>query len=142
MREHGGQLFAMLKIDAEILDEGEKVRLVFKDDNSPILRTDFSIDHLAQFIQELQHAANLAFSQRLDAGKGATKAPKPRTKPFEVHSAQIRRSRSGASLTLQVSAKDGRTAHLRLPIVLASALSDELRNALAAAGEMGGDAKH
>ena len=132
----------MLKIGAEILDEGEIVRLVFKDDNSPVLRTDFSIDQLGQFIQELQHAANLAFSQRLDAGKGALKAPKPRTKPFEVRSAQIRRSRSGAFLTLQMSAKDGRTAHLRLPIVLASALSDELRNALAVAGEMGGDAKH
>ncbi len=132
----------MLKIGAEILDEGEKVRLVFKDDNSPILRTDFSIDQLGQFIQELQHTANLAFSQRLDAGKGAPKAPKPRTKPFEVRSAQIRRSRSGAFLTLQVSAKDGRTAHLRFPIVLASAISNELRDALAIAGEMGGDAKH
>ena len=132
----------MLEIDAEILDGGDKVRLVFKDDKSPILRTDFSIEQLTQFIQDLQHAANLAFSQRLDAGKGATKAPKPRTKPFEVHSSQIQRSRSGTSLTLQVSAKDGRTAHLHLPIVLASALSDELRNALAIAGEMGGDAKH
>ncbi len=132
----------MLKIGAEILDEGEKVRLVFKDDNSPILRTDFSIDQLGQFIQELQHAANLAFSQRLDAGKGALKAPKPRTKPLEVRSAQILRSRSGTFLTLQVSAKDGQTVHLRLPIVLASALSDELRNALSAAGETGGGAKH
>jgi len=132
----------MLKIGAEILDEGEKVRLVFKDDNSPILRTDFSIDQLGQFIQELQHAANLAFSQRLDAGKGALKAPKPRTKPLEVRSAQILGSRSGTFLTLQVSAKDGQTVHLRLPIVLASALSDELRNALSAAGETGGGAKH
>lgn len=132
----------MLKIDAEILDEGEKVRLVFKDEDSPKFQTDFSIDHLGQFIRELQHTANLAFSQRLDAGQDALKAPKPRTKPFEVHSAQIRRSRSGTSLTLQVSAKDGRTANLRLPIVLASALSDELRNALAASGAAGDGTKH
>ncbi len=132
----------MLKIEAEILDEGKKVRLVFKDDDSTKLRIDLSIDHLGQLIQELQHTANLAFSQRLDAGQGALKAPKPRTKPFEVYSAQIRRSRSGTSLTLQVSAKDGRTANLRLPIVLASAISSELRDALTIAGETGGGAKH
>ena len=130
----------MLKIEAEILDEGKKVRLVFKDDDSTKLRIDLSIDHLGQLIQELQHTANLAFSQRLDAGQGALKAPKPRTKPFEVYSAQIRRSRSGTSLTLQVSAKDGRTANLRLPTVLASTLSDELVRALAS-GAVGTDTR-
>ncbi len=132
----------MLKIEAEILDEGKKVRLVFKDDDSTKLRIDLSIDHLGQLIQELQHTANLAFSQRLDAGQGALKAPKPRTKPFEVYSAQIRRSRSGTSLTLQVSAKDGRTAHLHLPIVLASSVSDELQSVLTALGAASTGTKH
>ncbi len=132
----------MLKMDAEIINEGETVRLIYKDDDSPKLRIDLSIDQLGEFIRELQHAANLAFLQREEAGKGATKAAPLRTKSFEVYSAQIRRARSGTSLTLQVSAKDGRTAHLRLPIVLASVLSDELQSALAASGATGDGTTH
>ncbi len=131
----------MLKIDAEILDEGETVRLVYKDEDSPKLRIDLSIDQFGEFIRELQHAANLAFVQREDAGKGATKTATPHTKPFEVYSAQVRRARSGKYLTLQVSAKDGRTVDLRLPTVLASALSDELVRTLAS-GALATDTRH
>ncbi len=132
----------MLKMDAKILNEGETVRLVYKDEDSTKLRIDLSIDQLGQFIRELQHASNLAYMQRQDAGKGATKAPPSRTKPFEVYSTQIRRARNGKSLLLQVSAKDGRAAHLHFPIVLASQLSDELQSALAASGMASGGAMH
>ena len=132
----------MLSIEAKIFEEGEKVRLIFNNEDSQIIGLELSIDQLGEFIRDLQRTANLAFVQRRDAGKGATKASPSRSRPFEAYSAQIRLARSGMFLTLQVSGKDGQTVHLRLPIVLASALSDELRTTLAAAGEKGGDAKH